>query len=297
MTEHELPPLETLPLSQAEWTPSIVVERDVEYRRRRVAYHDLVALTVGAAAITAAAIFGIWASIVFFAGWAVVPSLLLLIGLVYTARRIDRRRDRLQAEAAEADRILKDEFGEGEGWLVDLKILQGGSPTGEDRGMLWFEDGKMVFSGHRTSFALSSDQARGRCGFQNKILGLRHSIALKVDLVTEAGPVSLSIEPPAWQHGMVVGAINHWVGTSPVPGGQFPPTSLGPGAPSLRQLFVKAVTCSAYWMFLTYVAILPGTWNAFVLIFALGFVAAYVLRLLFPVARWYAWDARRKLPR
>lgn len=302
MIRQDLPPElpavpESAPVSQAEWTPSIVVERDVEYRRKRVAYHDWLALTVGASVITAVAICGIWASIVFFAGWAVVPSLLLIIGLVYTARQIDRRRDRLQAEAAEADRILRDEFGAGEGWLVDLKILQGGAPTGEDRGMLWFEDGKMVFSGHRTSFALSSDQAEGRCRFQTKIPGLRHTWSLKLHLRTDAGQVSLSLEPPMNQHDVLAGAINHWAGSAPVTSGQFPPTSLGPGAPSRNQLFLKATASSVFWMAVLYAALLPNTWNGFVVIFALGFLAAFILRLLFPVARWFAWDAMRRLDR
>jgi len=281
--------------SQADWTPSIVTEREVEYRRKKVVHHDWVALTVGASVISALAIFGIWASIQLLAAWSVIPIILLIIGLSYAARNIDRRRERLQKEAADADRILQDEFGSGEGWLVDLKIIQGAAPTGEDRGMLWFEDGRMVFSGHRTSFALSSSQADDRCRFENKVPGLRHSWALKLKLRTEAGPVFLSFEPPANQHDVVPGAINHWVESTPVADGQFPPTKLGPGAPTLGHLLMKAVVSTAYWLGLLYLAFLPATWNAFAIIFALGAVVALYLRLWFPFTRWRAWASMRRV--
>lgn len=42
-------------------------------------------------------------------------------------------------------------------WLVEVEIVQSGYVTGQDRGAMWMEGDRLVFNGHRSSFALGSD--------------------------------------------------------------------------------------------------------------------------------------------
>lgn len=297
MIRHETPPEIVEPLArQAEWTPSSVVERDVEHRRRRVTNHDWLALTVGATAITSAAILGICLLAIFFQGYTIFPALALIGGLFYLAKRIDLRRDRLQEEAASADRILREEFGAGQGWLVSLKILQGAAPSGEDRGMLWIEDGRLVFAGHRTSFTLSQDQVTGRCAFKPKVPGLRNTWSLPLNLHTPAGPVSLSLEVAESGHAMP-SAINHWLDQKPTEIGQLPPTTLGPGHADIDRLLLNAVVSTVYWLFVVFLMTKAPTINAAIAIALMGGVAGLMLRAGYTLTRWQAWIDFRKVPK
>ena len=41
--------------------------------------------------------------------------------------------------------------------LVEIRIVRDGKPVGSDRGAVWFEGGRLLFSGHRTSFAVGGE--------------------------------------------------------------------------------------------------------------------------------------------
>jgi hypothetical protein len=50
-------------------------------------------------------------------------------------------------------RLLEDE-NDADVCLVSLSIRSGGKGIGEDRGVVWFSEGRLFYSGHRTSFVL-----------------------------------------------------------------------------------------------------------------------------------------------
>ena len=41
--------------------------------------------------------------------------------------------------------------------LVEASFLKNGRTTGRDRGVVWFSEGRLLFCGHRTSFALGGE--------------------------------------------------------------------------------------------------------------------------------------------
>ena len=61
--------------------------------------------------------------------------------------------------------------------LVEIRIVRNGEPVGKDRGALWFEGGRLLFSGHRTSFAIGGEDvlphSRHRPGLPSGALPLR----------------------------------------------------------------------------------------------------------------------------
>lgn len=179
--------------------------------------------------------------------------------------------ERRQAAARQADVELREGFGWGKGRFVSLIVRQGEAPTGEDRGMLWFEDGRLYFSGHRTSFGLVPSQVRGYTTLRDEIPRIRNAVTLVLDRDTPVGPTSLSFGlmlPPTadatrrrselrddlgdWKSGSML-VPKRFRDPSPTrddlddwEDGQWPPSALGPGAASERALLVGA----AAWTFL-----------------------------------------------
>jgi len=158
-----------------------------------------------------------------------------------------------QTARREPDLALKEGFGKGPGRFVELIVLQGSAPTGIDRGMLWIEDRRLYFSGHRTSFGLVPWQVRSLTGRDAPIPGIRHAITLELQHETPAGLMSLSfglIVPPSvsdWseRHDLLT-QLDRWKGGHNPGEGQWPPSGLGPGVVSERRLFLGAVLSSAF---------------------------------------------------
>lgn len=182
-------------------------------------------------------------------GLAVPVGAVVLCGgtLGLMVRHLDDRK-RAMGERA---RALRDEFGVGPVWTVDLMVRQGEAPTGRDQGLLWVEDERIVFSGLRTSFSLAPSQAAGPVHHLPQMSGLRHRLNLTLARETDAGPLSLSFWPLAsglqrsendaadlrFALNTVAGRRDHALETT----GQWPPTARGPGAPTSRDLLLRAM--------------------------------------------------------
>ena len=70
--------------------------------------------------------------------------------------------------------------------LVSLRIVSAGRTVGRDRGVVWFEDGRLLYSGHRTSFALGGEDIAPR--------GERHAYAREFGSVLPDEAVPLRID-------------------------------------------------------------------------------------------------------
>lgn len=155
---------------------------------------------------------------------------------------------------------MRDEFGVGPSWTVDLMIRQGEAPTGRDQGLMWVEGGRVLFSGKRTSFALAPEQAAGPIRHEIAVRDLRFRLNLDLKAETESGTLSLSFWPLA--DGIRIAetdanamryAFNsiltstRWT-ESPLVTGQWPPLDIGPGALSPRQALRSLRSRIALWV-------------------------------------------------
>lgn len=205
-----------------------------------------------------------------------------------------RRDADLLSRTDEADDARRGELGRNVGWLVDVLILQGDAPTGADRGMLWIDDGRLCFSGDRTSFALSPDQVAGRCRTTTPIVGLRHEVRLPLCHPT----LTLSIGLERTSIAEFRRQIHLWTTSASPSEGQLPPTSLGPGAASPGRLLLGAVFSTVYWVaVLSMVFVssqIEGSYDLLPFILAFAVLGAF-LRCWYPVTRWRAWRDRRRL--
>ncbi len=151
-----------------------------------------------------------------------------------------------QAAARLPDVELREGFGRGAGRFVELIIRQGNAPTGEDRGMLWFEDGKMYFSGHRTSFGLVPSQVGSYPTQEEPVPRVRQRVNLVLKRATAAGPMSISFGLPLVSEAQTQARhlelrtdIEKWMKMEGAGGGQWPPSSPGPLVVSDRRLLTE----------------------------------------------------------
>ncbi len=140
-------------------------------------------------------------------------------------------------------------------------ILQGTVPTGLDRGMLWIEDGRLIFSGHRTSFALRHEDVARVTTPTIQIPKLRNGLEIPLNLRSGRFSVSLSVNVrPGSRHKLqsLITDLYKWQhdekkrakaaeSSDLSKHGQIPPLAFGPGAPSSNHLLARAVLTSAYW--------------------------------------------------
>lgn len=149
---------------------------------------------------------------------------------------------------AEHDKALalREEFGTGPVWTVDLMIRQGEAPTGRDQGLMWVEGGRVMYSGLRTSFALVPTQAMGSVWHDAALPDLRLRLNLVLTRETPVGALSLSFWPlsedarraendaAGLRYALNTVFDGRW--THKDLAGQWPPVTLGPGAPSPKSL-------------------------------------------------------------
>ena len=126
--------------------------------------------------------------------------------------------------------------------MVSIWVLQGRAVTGRDRGAIWIEDGRLVFNGRATSFAL--DRSQVECRVRGRKVG-PGELALLLTEETPAGPLALSFTPLIGDRPFATSLelrLAAWLDSPPslVPG-QVPPTALGPGAPSLGAMRTRNV--------------------------------------------------------
>ena len=227
-----------------------------------------------------------------FCGVVGITGALLAFVLLF-ARRDDRQKDGYNA--------LRMEFPSDCGMLVSLIVRQGDAPTGEDVGLLWFEEGRLYFSGRRTSFGLVSGQARTVSGVREGVRGIRNAVDLTLRRDTAAGTMALSFEPVLPPHeGRDVhrtalrAELAGWLGVVSGGEGQFPPTILGPGVVAqgrlLRDALAATLPIPVLLSILFHYTYPPLALTAFGL-------ALFVIVGAVPASnlRWRAWRDRRRL--
>lgn len=195
------------------------------------------------------------------------------------------------------------EFEGDYGRLVSLIVRQGDAPTGEDVGLLWFEEGRLYFSGQRTSFGLVPSQARSVSAIREGVPGVRNAVDLVLRRDTVAGAMALSFEPllPPHESSYVHRTslrtdLAEWTGVVASGVGQFPPTTIGPGVVGDRRLLLDALATTLPLSFLLstifHYAYPPLALPAFFLALTVTIGALPASNL-----RWRAWRDRRRLAR
>lgn len=126
------------------------------------------------------------------------------------------------------ERALLAPFEPENGWIVEISVLQERTITGRDRGILWFEDGKLNFAGAHTSFAIGRADIIKLEDPEPRTLGL-------------LGPITLPLKCPETKE--------LWLSITPfdVDGSrlrrQF--CSIGPKVESLQQTIARQLRSSA----------------------------------------------------
>ena len=312
-------------MTEGGWTPSPFAEREAVAFRRRFWGQEALKTTVMALMFVVLPVVALLAPASMFLG-AYLKAMAGALTIAGAAGFYLFLRDRLDAVRRlvnERDVALRDAFSEGEGWLVNLLVLQGAAPTGTDRGMMWVEDGRLYFVGHRTSFGLLPDQTAGRSRWREPVPGLRLALSLPLDRRTAAGPLSLTFAPvvdpkeaaevseaiDAWRHASeplsprgegILGSgqtstIHNPQSTIEI--GQFPPTELGPGAARPGGLLAVALGTSLYWFGGTAIALVTLTGNEAAAVIVVLWLLARPFGLWNLRLRWQAWLDRRRVAR
>ncbi len=257
------------------------------------------AVLSGAAALVAGA-----------ASWVglALPAGTIVLGMGALGLMGRHRDDRRRAER-ERTWDLREEFGVGPVWPVELMVRQGEAPTGCDRGLMWVEGDRILYAGLRTSFALAPAQTGGPVVHGPRLAGIRHRLNLPLARETPVGPLSLSFWPLSeGLLGAQEDAANLRVALNTVAGrrdhvlealGQWPPLAIGPDAPTPRDLLLGALARVVGW---TLFALVPAValgahplfaLAAFVVVAGLAnWAAAYE-----NAPRWRAYRDRRRLRR
>ena len=132
------------------------------------------------------------------------------------------------------DAPMLPELGVASGFLVSMWVLQGHTVTGRDRGAMWIEGGRLLFSGRSMSFALTRQMVVG--GWRDPRLG-PGVMELALDHASDAGTLAVSFtplfgdRPYAWEPKSLVASWLEQAGASSE-AGQLPPTTVGPSADS-----------------------------------------------------------------
>lgn len=234
-----------------------------------------------------------------------ISVLLFSAGLAAYGRQFRRVHDLSNARLGG----LREEYADLRGWLVEITILQGAAPTGFDRGVIWFEEDRLLFVGERTSFALGSASVRRGPRDHWGTSGLLPTTTLPLRASSPAGGVSLGFtvhadDVPGKAHWGAVGllmALRGWSSAGGTEPGQGPPLAIGPGSPSSTALLWGALGVTALWSLI--VAVLAAVAVAgefgvaavvtgFVVVASLAAPDLWTFRL-----RWRAWRDRRRLDR
>ncbi len=236
--------------------------------------------------------------------WLLIPTA-ALVGTAFAYLRHSAgqaRRDESRRAA------LDEEYAPVGGWIVDLAVYQGAAPTGRDRGAVWFEDDRLLFSGRRTSFALARGEA-----FQVALQGwldpdLGSNLHLVLQTRTEAGSVALGFSvvpktfiPSSQGEAALHGALKGWLANASPSEGGLPPLAVGPGAPSPERLLRAALGVTAFWAAFAGLGLWFGVVSGAPAACVAMIVAIMLLMvwsgLWVPRLRWRAYRDRRRLER
>lgn len=218
------------------------------------------------------------------------------------------RAGKYSAIRIERERALRSEFSSVQGWIVDLMIRQGHTPTGRDRGLAWFEGERLYFSGERTSFGLSRSQVAGFVDYDHAIEGLRLSLEIQLHATTPAGPVAVDFDlmPPLeattadTPRAPFVSAIKGWLAKAAGDDeGQLPPLTLGPEVLNRPALLRSATISTAAWTLILAGFIWGGLYQDWVGSLAVTMIVVGALfswsHLWYPRFLWQALRDRKRL--
>lgn len=248
-------------------------------------------------------------------GIPVAAIVMILVGfltvMVVFATESFRRKETASALEKSNRDELHGEYEAVGGWLVDLTILQGATPTGHDRGVVWSEEGRLFFVGARTSFGLFPSQISP--GGQNTLASANGEapLTLPLRIATAAGPVAIELDSPSKKDDPYASAslgwrVRSWLAEGVEGVGDWPPLSLGPDVPTPRLLLAKAIGTTAFWLaapFLCFALVLSliFTWllcAGFPLVIAFfGFLGWTWRKIGWPGSHWLALLDRRRLDR
>ena len=260
-------------MKPAEWTPHPVSERESVLAERRARGWRRMAwgLSLFAFGLCPFSLFGI---LELAGGWIFGFPLAFAL-LVYVLVRSVREVEKLREERIR----LQEEHAAVHGWIVDLAVMQGAALTGRDRGVVWFEEGRLLFLGRRTSFALAAaTEGVLRPGWW------RSEGALPLRTRTAAGAVALTFEmmpsddlADSRRDYEFAQAVQSWNAAAAPAEGGLPPLAIGPGAPSPASLLVAALATTALWLLLGGGFVLMAVRLNLYLAFTIGIVGASLL--------------------
>lgn len=174
-------------------------------------------------------------------------------------------------------------------WFTEIRILQQGTITGQDRGVLWCEDGKLNFAGVYTSFALTAAEFRSLDSVENSHSGHTGEVTYALNLPNKAD-LRLSVQTLApWRTlrklsqpvagDKIIYPIQKHLKEVPADSrGQFPPFEDGPMRPSILGLVGYICECLISTTFYAVATSCllglfhPGTWvlRGVVIVFFVG---------------------------
>lgn len=144
-----------------------------------------------------------------------------------------------------------------------IRVVQNGAITGEDRGFLWTEDGRLYFSGLRTNFVISIDDidptSQATCG--RYVYGITYFewIVLKSPHVGHEIVLAFSNSHDIPQSTrMTIAKVLKQFRLSGSNGvSQYPPLSIGPGATTLPLLLSEIIDNTVFSVTLATFLLLP----------------------------------------
>ena len=285
----------------AEWTLNPITERELAGVRRRQTVCRVIGWALG---ITTFGLFPLTLALLSLNASYQWTGLLFLTAIVLLSVEAFRRSAKIERGVRAAFLALREASTAIDGTAVDLTILQGETPTGRARGVLWFEEGRMYFVGDRTSFGLVPSQVEG-----SLTPWISKSSTLPLKIRTVAGRVALAIEPladasrlenPRQVQATLNDAIFRWL-RDDVPGeGQLPPLALGPDVASTTALLWGALLTGAFWTTMLVLAIGAARTSPYLVFAFVPFGAILGLTipgLYAPRRRWRSLRDRRRLER
>ncbi len=107
-----------------------------------------------------AAVLLVWSAVGFVVAAIVVQSLALVFPALLAAVvgvAVNETEKNGDYRVTNADRMLMEDPDDRDVCLVRLTVVRDGKVAGKDKGVVWFADGLLLYSGHRTSFAIGGE--------------------------------------------------------------------------------------------------------------------------------------------
>ena len=145
------------------------------------------------------AVFLVWLSTALVVASIVLNSLLPVVLAVLAAilaAVLNESAAGTDLRIGDADQRLLEDPDDPDVCLVLLTIRRDGRRVGTDKGAVWFADGLLLYSGHRTSFAIGGEDVLPRANWSAASLG-DHVVPLRL----ERGSATLELRPLVYGNG------------------------------------------------------------------------------------------------